>query len=225
MSQSTLWVCGTPTGPKEIIRSYGVRPFGGLCVAPHDNLSVLDIKWFYLKPGTDERVDLTDGSDLPPAYYYDYENSVYVTPVTDPPLLYWKDGEVWKSTTPPEGVVPKYEIVHPKQEVEAVINSTALSAYDAAVVAEERQKGIQMLTDAVQRMLDKKANEKGYDSALSCVSYLGTAGNFGSEASAMRDWRTNVWTWCFTQLQTYEGNLPTSQVLIASILAQYPAPW
>jgi hypothetical protein len=26
MSELTLWVCGTPTGPKEIIRAYGTRP-------------------------------------------------------------------------------------------------------------------------------------------------------------------------------------------------------
>lgn len=47
---------------------------------------------------------------------------------------------------------------------------------------------------AIQRHLDAEARARGYDSALSCVSYLdSTVVTFAAEARAMRDWRDTVW--------------------------------
>lgn len=224
----TFWVCGTPSGQKEIIRTYGTRPNNALCVAPLDDLSLLDLNWYYLKPGTGERINLEDGSHLPPDYYLNYETNAYVTPVPDPVPRYWKDGDQWTTATPPpEGIVPIYTIVSPRQDVEAVINEPALVPFETEKTAATRQRTIQSLINALQRMLDSKAQEKGYDSALSCVSYLGSSvTSFNDEATAMHTWRSNVWAWGYQHLaEIGTGTLPSASTLIASVLAQYPAPW
>jgi hypothetical protein len=228
MSELTLWVCGTPTGPKEIIRAYGTRPNSALCVAPLDDINLLDLKWYYLKPGTSERIDLEDGSHVPPEYYLNYETNTYVTPVPDPVPRYWKDkNDGWTATEPPEGITAIFTVITPRQDVEAVINEPALVTFETEKTAATRQRTIQSLINALQRMLDVKAQEKGYDSALSCVSYLGSSvTTFNNEATAMQTWRSNVWAWGYQQLaEAGVGPLPSASTLIASVLAQYPAPW
>ena len=75
------------------------------------------------------------------------------------------------------------------------------------------------LAVAVQGHLDATARAKGYDSALSCVSYLdSTVATYRAEATAMRDWRDAVWLRCYEVLAEVQAGtrpVPTEAELIA----------
>lgn len=80
----------------------------------------------------------------------------------------------------------------------------------------------------VQVLLDTTAQKKGYDSALSCVSYAGGTSSFATEGAAILAWRENVWAYCYQQaalLPTATPPIPTADQFIAALLTAYPAPW
>lgn len=83
---------------------------------------------------------------------------------------------------------------------------------------EEIQK---QLTDAVQRVLDAKAQELNYDSCLSVCSYIDTGvPKFDAEGKAFRAWRSQVWAKGYeilAQVQAGERGIPTEAELIAEL--------
>ena len=83
---------------------------------------------------------------------------------------------------------------------------------------EEIQK---QLTDAVQRVLDSKAQELNYDTCLSVCSYIDTGvPKFDAEGKAFRAWRSAVWAKGYeilAQVQSGERSIPTEEELIAEL--------
>lgn len=77
------------------------------------------------------------------------------------------------------------------------------------------------LTNAVQRVLDKKAQELLYDSCLSVCSYIDTGvPKFDAEGKAFRAWRSAVWAKGYeilAQVQSGERDIPTEEELIAEL--------
>lgn len=53
---------------------------------------------------------------------------------------------------------------------------------------------------AIQNLLDRKAQENGYDSILSACSYAGYENPFRAEGEAYGIWRANCWAYCYGQL-------------------------
>ena len=87
---------------------------------------------------------------------------------------------------------------------------------------EEKQARIQkQLTDAVQHVLDSKAQELNYDNCLSVCSYIDTGvARFDAEGKAFRAWRSAVWAKGYeilAQVQAGERAIPTEAELIAEL--------
>ena len=77
------------------------------------------------------------------------------------------------------------------------------------------------LTDAIQRVLDNKAQELNYDNCLSVCSYIDTGvPKFDAEGKAFRSWRSQVWARGYeilAQVQRGERAIPTEEELIAEL--------
>lgn len=77
------------------------------------------------------------------------------------------------------------------------------------------------LTDAVQRVLDAKAQELNYDNCLSVCSYIDTGvAKFDAEGKAFRAWRSAVWAKGYeilAQVQSGERTIPSEEELIAEL--------
>lgn len=87
---------------------------------------------------------------------------------------------------------------------------------------EEIEAQIQkQLTDAVQRVLDNKAQELLYDNCLSVCSYIDTGvAKFDAEGKAFRAWRSQVWAKGYeilAQVQEGKREIPTEEELIAEL--------
>ena len=76
-------------------------------------------------------------------------------------------------------------------------------------------------TDAVQHVLDAKAQELNYDSCLSVCSYIDTGvSKFDAEGRAFRAWRSAVWAMGYeilAQVQAGQRSIPTEEQLIAEL--------
>lgn len=94
----------------------------------------------------------------------------------------------------------------------------ALPEPTAEEIAERIQK---QLTDAVQRVLDNKAQELLYDNCLSVCSYIDTGvPKFDAEGKAFRAWRSAVWAKGYeilAKVQEGEREIPTEEELIAEL--------
>ena len=77
------------------------------------------------------------------------------------------------------------------------------------------------LTKVVQTHLDVTARAKGYDSALSCVSYMdSTIPAYRTEAAAMRDWRDAVWVRCYgllAEVRSNAGPIPSEEDVLNAL--------
>lgn len=77
------------------------------------------------------------------------------------------------------------------------------------------------ITDAVQRVLDKKAQELNYDSCLSVCSYVDTGvKKFDDEGRSFRTWRSAVWAKSYeilAEINAGTRNNPTEEELIAML--------
>lgn len=77
------------------------------------------------------------------------------------------------------------------------------------------------LTDAVQHVLDAKAQELNYDSCLSVCSYIDTGvARFDAEGKAFRAWRSAVWAKGYeilAQVQSGEREIPNEEDLLAEL--------
>ena len=88
--------------------------------------------------------------------------------------------------------------------------------------AEELAERIQKhLTDAVQHVLDAKAQELNYDNCLSVCSYIETGvAKFDAEGKAFRAWRSAVWAKGYeilAQVQAGQRGIPSEAELIAEL--------
>lgn len=68
----------------------------------------------------------------------------------------------------------------------------------------------------IQKILDSKAQEFGYDSIMSAISYLGDPINitFANEATAFKEWRSRVWTYAIEN--------QNSETPLAELMANIP---
>lgn len=87
---------------------------------------------------------------------------------------------------------------------------------------EERQAQIQAnLTNAVQHVLDAKAQELNYDNCLSVCSYIDTGvAKFDAEGKAFRAWRSAVWAKGYeilAEVQEGKREIPTEEELLAEL--------
>ena len=87
---------------------------------------------------------------------------------------------------------------------------------------EELQEQIQkQLTDAVQHVLDAKAQELNYDNCLSVCSYIDTGvARFDAEGKAFRAWRSAVWAKGYeilAEVQAGKREIPSEEELIAEL--------
>ena len=78
------------------------------------------------------------------------------------------------------------------------------------------------LTDAVQDYMDSVAQSKGYDNIFTAVTYAEepTIPKFQAEGQAFRQWRSQVWDYCYAQLDKVlkgERTVPTAEELIAEL--------
>ena len=77
------------------------------------------------------------------------------------------------------------------------------------------------LTDAVQHVLDSKAQELNYDSCLSVCTYVDTGiPKYDDEGRAFRAWRSAVWAKGYeilAQVQAGERDIPTEEELLAML--------
>lgn len=87
---------------------------------------------------------------------------------------------------------------------------------------EELQARIQkQLTDAVQHVLDSKAQELLYDNCLSVCSYIDTGvQKFDDESRAFRKWRSAVWSKGYEILDLVKSGemaIPSEEELISML--------
>ena len=87
---------------------------------------------------------------------------------------------------------------------------------------EEIEAQIQsQLTQAVQHVLDSKAQELNYDNCLSVCSYIDTGvPKFDAEGKAFRAWRSAVWAKGYeilAQVQAGQRAIPTEEQLLAEL--------
>ncbi len=97
-----------------------------------------------------------------------------------------------------------------------------LQGYAPERPIEEVQAEIQkQLTDAVQHVLDNKAQELLYDNCLSVCSYIDTGvPKFDAEGRAFRAWRSAVWAKGYEILDQVKAGyrpIPTEEELIAEL--------
>lgn len=108
------------------------------------------------------------------------------------------------------------------QEVEPTNEGMRLFQIVAPVepTQEEIEQRIQkQLTNAVQSVLDKKAQELLYDNCLSVCSYIDTGvPKFDDESRAFRKWRSAVWSKGYEILDLVKSGemaIPSEEELIA----------
>lgn len=76
---------------------------------------------------------------------------------------------------------------------------------------------------AIQAHIDVTAQERGYDSGVTCSSYVGSTNPaWAAEAAALIAWRDSVWAHAYAELAKVEGGL-REQPTIEAILSEIPA--
>jgi hypothetical protein len=75
---------------------------------------------------------------------------------------------------------------------------------------------------SIAAMMDAKAIDRRYDSALSLATYIGsTNAQWAAEALAFVAWRDQVWTYCYAELEKVQSGTRT-QPTVAEFLAELP---
>lgn len=80
-------------------------------------------------------------------------------------------------------------------------------------------------TPGLQQWMEDTADQNGYDSVLSCVSYE-TSGvaQFAADAKAMKDWRDELWKWASVYQAGANGQLPNPLPTLEQIISLAPQP-
>ena len=109
------------------------------------------------------------------------------------------------------------------EEIEAVdgVRQFKIVAVPEPTVEEIQERIQKQLTNAVQHVLDSKAQELNYDNCLSVCSYIETGvAKFDAEGKAFRAWRSAVWAKGYeilAQVQAGQRGIPTEAELIAEL--------
>ena len=84
-------------------------------------------------------------------------------------------------------------------------------------------------TTAIAGMLDSKARERRYDSAVSIATYVGSSNTqWAAEAAAFVAWRDQIWTYCYAELdkvQAGQREQPTVSDFLIELDTQFPMTW
>lgn len=77
----------------------------------------------------------------------------------------------------------------------------------------------------LQAWMDGIAKQNGYDTALSCISYVGSSvAQWDTDAKAMLAYRDALWTWAYGQQATLAAMTPEAlaALTVEEIIAQAP---
>lgn len=75
---------------------------------------------------------------------------------------------------------------------------------------------------AIQALVDETAQQRNYDSGLTCASYVGSTNPlWASEAAAFVAWRDAVWAYAYAELAKVEGG-QRPQPSVMEIVADLP---
>jgi hypothetical protein len=81
------------------------------------------------------------------------------------------------------------------------------------------------VTPGVQAWMDRTAQQKGYDSVVSCATYAtSTVAEFRGDATAIIAWRDAVWVAAYAWRDGLNGQLPPTLPTIEDVIAQLPQP-
>lgn len=96
-----------------------------------------------------------------------------------------------------------------------------IEEYVAVTITVTPEQRISEIQDAVQNLLDSKAREKMYDSALSIATYAISSDEiFKAEADAFVVWRDRCWRKCYdilAQFQSGEIEMPSVENVIEQL--------
>ena len=132
-------------------------------------------------------------------------------------------GQIFENTYAPEVAIWCNENNACIEEIEAVegVRQFKIVAAPEPTVEELQAEIQKQLTDAVQHVLDTKAQELNYDNCLSVCSYIETGvAKFDAEGKAFRAWRSAVWAKGYeilAQVQAGQRGIPTEAELIAEL--------
>ena len=135
----------------------------------------------------------------------------------------YKIGQIFEGVYSPELALWCGENNAYIEEIEAVkgVRRFKIVAIPEPTVEELQARIQKQLTDAVQHVLDAKAQELLYDSCLSACSYVDTGfPKFDAEGRAFRSWRSAVWSKGYeilAQVQAGQRAIPTEEQLIAEL--------
>jgi len=76
---------------------------------------------------------------------------------------------------------------------------------------------------AIQGLVDETAQQRSYDSGLTCASYVGSTNPiWAAEAAAFTAWRDAVWIYAYAELAKVE-TAQRPQPTVAAFLSELPA--
>lgn len=94
-------------------------------------------------------------------------------------------------------------------------------ANQAAQDAENRAQSFKAIENAIDLHITKTAQEKGYNSTESCLTYLGdTNTNWANEAQAFKSWRSQCWEYVIAEQAKIDAGtrtIPTPQEAVAEL--------
>lgn len=86
---------------------------------------------------------------------------------------------------------------------------------------EQTEKLIAQFTKAVQKWMDAKAQERGYDNIISACTYVYSSDAvFAKEGAAAKEWRDKVWRYCYdvvAQVVSGSRSIPSTSELLAEL--------
>lgn len=86
---------------------------------------------------------------------------------------------------------------------------------------EQTEQLTKQFTESVQKWMDAKAQERGYDNIISACTYAdSTDAKFAAEGKAAKEWRDKVWRHCYDVVaKVVSGNrdVPTTSELLAEL--------
>ena len=135
----------------------------------------------------------------------------------------YKIGQIFEKKYPPEVAMWCGENNAYIEEIEAVegVRQFQIVAIPEPTKEEIEARAQAQLTNAVQHVLDTKAQELLYDNCLSVCSYIDTGvAKFDAEGRAFRAWRSAVWAKGYeilAQVQAGQRAIPTEAELIAEL--------
>lgn len=114
--------------------------------------------------------------------------------------------------------------------VTIIADEELCAARDAIHRAELLEMTIRQYEQAVQSILDSVAKKKGYESADRLATYANPSGSDPEEleGNAFKEWRKQVWRWCYAEQQKYlpaPDTAPSPSKFVELLLQAVPAPW